>query len=87
MLNTLLTSNDCLDETYVKATLGDFHELGVEEQKVLGVRWRPSDDCFVFDVSAVIKFTSTLEPTKRNVISTVSKFFYPLGFLTCDYSF
>lgn len=77
-----VTSDDCLDETYVKATLGDFHELGVEEQKVLGVRWRPSDDCFVFDVSAVVEFASTLEPTKRHVISTVSKFFDPLGFLT-----
>lgn len=75
-------TSDGLDETYVKATLGDSHELAREEQKVLGVRWRPSDDCLVFDVSAIVETASTLEPTKRNVISTIGKFFDPLGFLT-----
>jgi hypothetical protein len=77
--------NDCadwLDESYVEATLGDSQAFGTEEQKVLGIRWNPGDDCLVFDVSAVIKLAGTLEAMKRNVISIVGRFYDPLGFLT-----
>ncbi len=63
-----------LDETYGEATLGDSHGQEAKEQKVLGVRWRSSDDRLVFDVSTIIRLASTLEPTKRNVISIISRF-------------
>lgn len=74
-------NTNCLDESYVGATLGDSHALGIEEQKVLGVRWRPGDDRLVFDVSAIVQLASTSEPTKRKVISIVGRFYDPLGFL------
>ena len=74
--------SNALDESYVGATLGDHRALDAEEQKVLGVCWNPVDDCLLFDVSSVARLASTLEPTKRNVISIVGRFYDPLGFLT-----
>ena len=61
--------------TWEKDTLGD---SGYEGNKVLGVR---IEDCLTFDVSEVTRFANTLEPTKRNVVSMVGRFFDPLGFL------
>ena len=71
----------CLDETYGEATLGDPHTIGGEEQKVLRLRWRLSDDCLMFDFSTITQLASSLEPMKRNVISIVGRFYDPLGFL------
>jgi len=70
-----------LDETYIEFTLGDSQGLGTEEQKVLGMCWRPSEDRFVFDISTITNLACNLEPTKRNVISIIGKFYDPLGFL------
>lgn len=50
------------------------------EQQVLGVRWWP-DDCFFFDVSIILQLSSTMEPTKCNVISVVEWFYDTLGIL------
>ena len=62
-----------LDETYAEATLGCNPGLG---QKVLGVRWEPDSNHLVFDVAVVALFASTLEPTKRNIESTIGQFFF-----------
>ncbi len=45
------------------------------------MRWEPTNDCFTFDVSDSAHLASTLEPTKRNIISTIGRFYDPLGFL------
>lgn len=71
-----------LDETYEEATLGNLQGVGSEEHKVLGVRWNPGEDCLTFDVSAITELASTLEPTKRDVVSIIGRFFDPLGFLS-----
>ena len=73
---------DELNETHTATTLGDFFVLGVKEEKVLGVRWMPDEDSFVFDVTSIVQLANTLTPTKRNVISVVGRFFDPLGFLS-----
>ncbi len=52
-----------------------------EEHKVLGVRCNPTDDCLTFDVSTIVQLAGTLEPTKRNVVGIIGRFFDPLGFL------
>ena len=44
--------------------------------------WHPKDDLFVFDMSFLVQLASTLQPTKRNVISIVGRFYILLGFLS-----
>ena len=73
---------DYLEVTYVDATLGNFQQLQPEESKVLGVRWNPHRDCIIFDVADTAQLAASLEPTKRNVVSTVGKFYDPIGFLS-----
>ena len=70
-----------LDEAYAEATLGSTQGLGSEEQKILGVRWEPDGDQLVLDVANVAQLASILEPTKRNIVSTIGRFYDPLGFL------
>ncbi len=70
-----------LDETYTEATLGNNPRLISGEQKILGVRWEPNSDQLVFDVAEIAQLAGTLEPTKRNVVSTIGRFYDPLGFL------
>ena len=65
---------------YAKSTLGHVIPLCPEEQKILGVHWNIPSDIFVFDFSDVANIAIDLEPTKRNVVSTVERFYDPLGF-------
>ena len=53
--------------------------LEAEVFKVLGLQWKPSEDCFSFD-GVVIQ--SGLKITKRVVLSMLARLFDPLGFLT-----
>lgn len=49
--------------------------------KVLGVPWDPQEDRLLFSVTDIAEAASTTEPTKRNVVSIIGKFYDPLGFL------
>ena len=71
-----------LDETYAEATLGSNPGQGAGEQRILGVRWEPSSDQLIFDVAEIAQLAKTLEPTKRNVVSTIGRFYDLLGFLS-----
>ena len=68
-------------ETYAEATLGSTQGPGSGEHKILGVRWEPDGDQLVLDVANVAQLASALEPTKRNIVSTIGRFYDPLGFL------
>ncbi len=59
------------DETYAKASLGCPLSEGVEENKILGVLWNPTADCLIFDVSELAQLATSLQPTKRNVVSLI----------------
>ena len=52
-----------------------------EEVKVLGVTWNPPNDSFVFDLSELSTAAENLQPTKRNLVSLIGRFYDPLGFL------
>ena len=71
---------DYLEETYVDATL--FQQLHPEDSKVLGVWRNPHRDRIIFDVADTAQLAALLESTKRNVVSTVGKFYNPIGFLS-----
>ena len=45
------------------------------------MRWEPDGDQLVLDVANVAQHVSTLEPTNRNIVSTIGRFYDPLGFL------
>ena len=66
-----------LDETYAEATLGSTQGPGFREHKMLRVRWEPDGNQLVFDVANVAQLASTLEPTKRNIVSTIGRFYNP----------
>ena len=67
------------DESYTKNTLGD--KLHVPEcVKVLEIKWRPTDDQLVGDLSTLP--LKQLRPTKRNIIGNSARIYVPLGFLS-----
>ena len=70
------------DETYGESTLGETLRVGPEDQKVLGMCWRPGEDSLVFDVMPIRELANMWEPTKRNVVSIVGRFYDALGFLS-----
>jgi hypothetical protein len=69
------------EETYASSTLGPGQKIHPGEQKVLGVRWDVSSDQIVVDLDEIAAGARSLEPTKRNVVSVVGKFYDPLGIL------
>ena len=64
------------------STIGSNTGQGTGEQKILGVHWEPNSDYFVFGVAEIAQFPGTLEPSNRNVVSTIGRFYNPLGFLS-----
>ena len=70
------------DDTYAKETLGTAHlTTNSCEHKVLGVAWDSSSDCLLFDMSTLAQLARDMQPTKRNLVSLIGKFYDPLGFL------
>ena len=71
------------DESYTQSTLGcKLTPLLRGEHKILGIIWDVDTDTLIFNVKPILSETSRMEPTKRNVISLVSKIFDPLGILS-----
>lgn len=68
-------------ETFTQATLGGTLDLYNGEHKVLGVTWNISSDQIVFSMTELAERARNLEPTKRNVVSLIGRFYDPLGFL------
>ena len=71
----------CIEETYAEATLGGLQCMDVGEHKVLGVSWNPNSDQLIVDVTELAQLATTVQPTKRNLISVIGKFYDPLGLL------
>ena len=66
----------CLRETYSDVTLGKPQSLSAPTIRVLGVIWDSRTDSLHFDV------TDIAEPTKRNLVSIIGRFYDPLGYLS-----
>ena len=65
------------EENYTQITLGRSQRAAKQERKVLGVRWAVQSDELVFDPGDILKLTNQVEPTKRQVVSLVSRFYDP----------
>jgi len=70
------------DMTYSRSVWGAPVIADPGEQKILGTLWNFHNDNLVFDLTETASLARTVEPTKRNVISTVSKFYDPLGVIS-----
>lgn len=75
------SDNNESEETYTRATLGGSQTLHSGEQKILGVRWNVNTDQFVVSLDEIARLARSLEPTKRNIVSLVGKFYDLLGIL------
>ena len=62
--------------------LGSSQKILTGVQKVLGVRWCTSKDQITFRFDSTAQLARNLEPTKRNIVSIVGKFYDPLGFVS-----
>ena len=71
----------CDDESYTKNTLGERLELP-ECVKVLGVKWKPTEDILVCDIGDLYKVAVNMVPTKRNVIGLSARVYDPMGILS-----
>lgn len=54
-------------------------ELNDELTSILGVKWKPSSDCFTFNVNEI---QTTVTITKRTITGTVARIYDPIGYLT-----
>ena len=71
-----------LDQSYTEATLGSLEIVKPGIHKVLGVCWDPDADQIIFNLHNIAHLARVIEPTKRNIVSTVGKFYDPLGFIS-----
>ena len=69
------------EETYSSATLAHGQQMHLGEHKVLGVRWNICSDRIIVDLCENATIARALDPTKRNIVSLVGRFYDPLG--TC----
>ena len=69
------------DMTYSRSVLGSAVE-DVSGQGILGTLWNYHNDNLVFDITNTTSLAKRVEPTKRNVISTASKMYDPLGLIS-----
>ena len=69
------------DMIYLGSVLGSAVE-DVSGQRILGTLWNYHNDNLVFDFTNTASLAKRVEPTKRNVISTASKMYDPLGMIS-----
>lgn len=55
-------------------------ELNDEAASILGLKWQPSSDCFVFEIKE--RWGENTPVTKRNITSAVAKIYDPNGYLS-----
>ena len=70
------------DMTYSRSILGTPVVEDPCEQRILGTLWNFHKDNLMFDLTETASLARKVEPTKRNVISTESKFYDPLGVIS-----
>ena len=70
------------DMTYSKSILGTAVTEDVGKQRILGTLWDFHNDNPVFHLTDTASLARTVEPIKRNVISTTSKFYDPLDVIS-----
>ena len=68
-------------ESFSQAKVSGTQKIGDGDQRVLGINWRVSSDQIVYSFDELASQAQDLEPTKRNVVSLIGRFYDPLGFI------
>lgn len=77
-----IAPHDGESETYARVTLENRQRAQNGEQKVLGIYWSVNTDEFVLDLCCISEASTSLVPTKRNVVSLIWKVYDPFGILS-----
>ena len=56
-------------------------EKVLQNSKILGLIWDEEKDAFIFDFAKFAETSSQQKPTKRNILSILSSFYDPTGFI------
>ena len=67
------------EDSYADATLGVTPTLNAGKRKILGVAWSPTSDRLIFEFTELARLANSLQPTKRNVVSVIGRFYDPLS--------
>ena len=67
------------DSTYAKEMLGA--QSAERKTKVLGIAWDMEENNLEFDFSKIVETATETKITKRLVLSTIARFFDPLGLI------
>ena len=60
---------------------GYIPEKVFQNSKILGLTWDEEKDVFIFDFAKFFEAASKQKPTKRNILSILSSFYDPTGFI------
>ena len=71
-------------KSFAKTTLEDSEQDTNTDElpAVLGLKWDPDTDMFVFRLSPLTEMASQLPPTKQSVLKIIARIFDPLGLIT-----
>ena len=69
-------------ETYTASLLGLSQSTLCGKRKVLGVRWDAVSDEIVLGTEELASIAKQIKPSKHQVVSTVNRFYDPLGILS-----
>ena len=75
-------SSETTESCAQSALSGETEVLKSLQQRVLGVTWCRASDELLIDLGHILAVAEDMEPTKRGVISLVSKIYDPLGLIS-----
>uniref|UniRef100_A0A1X7VT18 Reverse transcriptase domain-containing protein n=1 Tax=Amphimedon queenslandica TaxID=400682 RepID=A0A1X7VT18_AMPQE len=81
LLNATIAHHLELFKEAYPSTVSKLQESMYVDDKVLGVSWDISSDEMLFDLSSIWEEVTAINPTKRNVVSLISKIYDPLGLM------
>ena len=86
-LRKWVTNDPELQEMILKSereVYGDVEAAVKEEVKVLGIRWKPREDCYIAGIDDVMKWAVGYKGpvTKRHMLKVTASHYDPMGYLT-----
>ena len=81
----VMCESTATEESYAQSTLGGSNRKIKGVHKVLGIIWDVDTDGLVINVEPIVSEALDVKPTKRNIVSLVSKVYDPIGLIAPVY--